>query len=386
MLQEHHVKSMTTKFLSLVCLGLFMSSPAIAQDADKPSGPPPAVVGFDKVIIEPLHQTVAVIGRFVAKQTGDVAARISAPVEEYLVSIGDRVKKGDVLALLVKDSFEWERNRRRAEVLSARAQIQTDRDTLQLLEQELKRLDGLRKSPAFSEARYNDKAQEVARAKSQISRSSAQLKAAEADLSLAELDLKYTEVIAPYPGAITRRHSEAGAYVSEGDPLVTLLDYTNLEIEADVPANRIAGLEAGRELDATFEDGVGLRATVRAVIPDENPRTRTRRVRFVPTFLNSASSSAANQSVTVRIPVGEIRDVVTVHKDAVLNRRGGQIVIVNNDGKADFRTVKLGEAVGPRFVVIEGLKENDEVVVRGNERIRPGQAIADQTTKSEVPS
>ena len=99
--------------------------------------------------------------------------------------------------MLVKDTFEWERNRQRAEVQSTRAQLQTDRDTLLLLEQELKRLDRLRKSPAFSEARYADKAQEVARAKSEISRAQAQIKSAEATLALADLDLTYTKVIAP---------------------------------------------------------------------------------------------------------------------------------------------------------------------------------------------
>lgn len=378
---------MNTLFSRFLIAGFFcLSTVSASISQEKPNGPPVAAVGLDAVIVEPLNQTVSVIGRFVARQSGDVATRISAPVEKYLVEVGDRVEKGDALALLVKDTFEWERNRQRAEVLSARAQLQTDRDTLLLLEQELKRLDRLRQSPAFSEARYADKAQEVARAKSQISRSAAQIKAAEADLALAELDLNYTKVIAPYPGAIIRRHSEAGSYVSEGDPLVTLLDYTNLEIEADVPANRIGGLTNGRKLNASFVDGQPLMATVRAVIPDENPRTRTQRVRFTPTFINNASSSAANQTVTVRVPVGEVRDVVTVHKDAVLNRRGAQIVIVNEDGKAAFRTVELGEAVGARFVVLNGLAKGDEVVVRGNERIQPGQLLKDLNDTSENPA
>ena len=375
------LKSFISRILLVGLVCLWTDHAALAQD-----GSSAAAVGTDKVIVEPLDQTVSVIGRFVPKKSGVVAARISAPVEEYLVQVGDRVEKGDVLALLVKDTFVWERNRQRAEVQSARAQLQTDRDTLLLLEQELERLDGLRKSPAFSEARYADKAQEVARAKSQISRSAAQIKAAEANLALGELDLTYTTIIAPYPGAIIRRHSENGAYVREGDPLVTLLDYTNLEIEADVPANRISGLPVGRELDAFFENGQALRATVRAVIPDENPRTRTRRVRFIPTFIDNTSSSAANQSVTIRVPVGEVRDVITVHKDAVLNRRGSQIVIVKQDSKAIFKSVELGEAVGSRFVVLSGLKEGDEVVVRGNERIRPGQDLVDQNVKPKDPS
>ena len=82
------------------------------------------------------------------------------------------------------------------------------------------------------------------------------------------------------------------------------------------------------------------------------------------------------------IPAGEIRDVLTVHKDAVMNR-SGQMVVLNDGGKATFRQVKLGEAVGVRFVVLDGLKEGDQVVVRGNERLRPGQAIAPSAPENQ---
>jgi len=61
-------------------------------------------------------------------------------------------------------------------------------------------------------------------------------------------------------------------------------------------------------------------------------------------------------------------------------------VIVKQDSKAIFKSVELGEAVGSRFVVLSGLKEGDEVVVRGNERIRPGQDLVDQNVKPKDPS
>ena len=66
---------------------------------------------------------------------------------------------------------------------------------------------------------------------------------------------------------------------------------------------------------------------------------------------------------------------MTVHKDAILNRGGAQLVVLIDDGKAAFRPVKLGQAFGQRFVVLNGLVEGDEVVIRGNERLRPGQDI-----------
>ena len=65
-----------------------------------------APVGVDKVIREPLAQTVPVIGRFVARQAGEVAARVTGVVTEMRVQIGDRVQRGDVLAVPAWRPFE----------------------------------------------------------------------------------------------------------------------------------------------------------------------------------------------------------------------------------------------------------------------------------------
>lgn len=365
--------------VSFVPLSLNADEAAPAKPAT-----PPMQVSMDTVKTEPLRQTVPVIGRFVPLHAGVVAARVSGPVAEYLVRVGDSVEKGETLARLVNDTFMWEVDRRKADVADARAQIETSRATLKLLEQELGRLDGLRNSPAFNQARLDDKAQETVRAKSGVSEASARLLAAQAELKLAEIDFANTTIAAPYAGVVTERHSEAGAYLRVGDPVLTMLDHKNLEIEADVPANRISGLDEGRHLVATMVDGSELTAIVRAVIPDENPRTRTRRVRFTSEFPGANKSTAANQTVTVLVPAGEVKTVLTVHKDAVLNRGGGQLVVLNDNGKATFRPVTLGQAVGQRFVVDDGLKEGDEVVIRGNERLRPGQAIARSNVKDSA--
>lgn len=356
-----------------VAISLATANPASAQDAKQ--APKATAVGMDTVRVEPLRQTVPVIGRFVPHQTGVVAVRVAGPLDKYLVRVGDRVKAGDVLAVLVDNSFVWERNRRKADVESARAGLDTARASLQLLDLELKRLEGLKESPAFSPARLNDKRQETIRAKSEIGEANANLTSAEADLELGEIALANTKIRAPYDGVIIERHSEAGAYLREGEAVVTMLDDNDLEIEADVPANRTDGLSQGRELKALLENGTELKAIVRAVIPNENPRTRTRRVRFISEFTGTDKSTAANQSVTVYVPAGKARDVLTVSKDAILNRGGAQLVVLNDGGKAAFTPVQLGQAIGQRFVVENGLKEGDEVVIRGNERLQPGQAI-----------
>jgi multidrug efflux pump subunit AcrA (membrane-fusion protein) len=98
-------------------------------------------------------------------------------------------------------------------------------------------------------------------------------------------------------------------------------------------------------------------------------------VRFTINLGVQERNLATNQSVALAIPAGEERDVVSVHKDAVINRNGKDIVFIVEDGAANIRTVKLGEPIGTRFVVLGGLKAGDTVVVRGNERLRPGQKV-----------
>jgi RND family efflux transporter MFP subunit len=334
----------------------------------------PVVV--DRVVAEAAHQNVPVIGRFIARQSGPVAARISGPVAEYKVEVGDRVAKGDVLAVLVKDSLKWERELRAAELNRYQAAVKSAGETLKLRQQELNRLEGLRKSAAFSQARLDDKRQEVAVANSQLAVARGQLESAKASLQLAEINLAYADITAPYDGVVSRRHTESGAFVNLGDPLVTLINDTALEIEADVPARNVGGLVPGVAVPAEMGAGLKFNAAVRAVVPDENPQTRTRTARFLPQDLPPDAGIAANQSVTLKVPASRAGTVVTVHKDAVLNRLGKTVVFLHQDGKALVRPVRLGDAVGSRLIVEGGLAAGDLVVVRGNERLRPGQEIS----------
>jgi multidrug efflux pump subunit AcrA (membrane-fusion protein) len=103
--------------------------------------------------------------------------------------------------------------------------------------------------------------------------------------------------------------------------------------------------------------------------------TRTRTVRFVPNFGPTKRPLAHDQSVTLQVPVGSADAVLSVHKDGVVKQRGEDMVYVVVDGVAQPRAVELGTAVGSRFQVLGGLQEGDRVVVRGNERLKPGDPV-----------
>ena len=387
--------------LALVAGSVTFASPALAQDrarakeapSGKPStgkardkkamksrggppkakagrkGPPggrrgrPTFVGVDKVILGELQQTEPVIGRMVIRQGGIVAARAAGAVLKITVHVGDRVKKGSVLAVVDAET--------------ARARLAFQKAELKIAKQELERFERLRSSSsaAFAKGKYDDALQRVARAI--------------ATMRIAQIVVNNSTIRAPYPGVITKRHTDLGAYLNIGAPVVTIVNDSNLEIEADVPADRIAGLSPGAKIGFTLPSGLKKTATVRAVIPEQNMRTRTLAVRLTPPVNTGAVRWAVNQPVTLHVPIGKARKVVSVHKDAVINRGPTNLVYVLvgvrksprpvSFGKAIPRPVQLGDAIGSRFVVKSGLKPGDIVVVRGNERLRPGQPVLFRT-------
>lgn len=365
-----------TKTLSMLgllaaSLVLFSGTP-LAQDKKAPRV---TMVGADPVEYRTMSQTVPITGRLVARQSGVVAARINAPVAEMLVEVGDKVFEGQPLVRLVSDRLEHKKSLALGSLQRAQAALQTAKAQRNIVTQELQRLERLRKSAAFNQARYDDKRLETLKASSAMEEAEAAVRTAKADLALAELDIAYSEIKAPYPGTITRRHVDRGDYVSVGQTVLNLINANNLEIEADVPAARVAGLNEGTPVNATLANGASVALKVRAVIPEENPLTRTRAVRFTPDFQQTDYKFASNQTLTVLIPQGQARKVLSVHKDAILNKKGGTVVYAIKDGQAKLSPVKLGEAIGSYFEVLSGLEDGDQVVTRGNERLRPNQPV-----------
>ena len=324
--------------------------------------------------IEPMRQTRPVLGRIVTKQRGQVAARVGGLVARVGVDVGDRVTAGTVLVELDAEPVLYEVDLADAEFDVAEAERLIAEAEIALLENELERIDQLKNSAAFSKAQREDKVKEIAVAKGRLGAAAARLGEYRAKQRSSLRNLEDMVIRAPYDGVVTRKLVSPGAYVRLGDPVVALMDDSAFEIEADVPVDQLQGLTPGAEITATIAREQRM-ATVRAVVPEENPLTRTRAVRLTPMLDGFQGNLAVAQSVTLDIPIGTARDVATVSKDGVMQRPNGAMVFVVRDATATPQPVRLGTAVDGRFEVLDGLGDGDLVVIRGNERLRPGQPV-----------
>lgn len=359
--------------------------PAKPATAEAPAAKPAPVqasndrnaraVRVDEVIREPQSQTYPVIGRLVALRAGDVAARINGAIADLKVAVGTRVKKGDVLAEIADDRLTAERDKYAAALATRKAMLKNAQAELQKTSQEMRRMGDLKSSSAFSRAKYEDLERDIEIRKASIVERESAIAEATAALRQAEIDLRNTRIVAPYDGVVAELFTEVGAYVPVGARVVSMISDRDIEVEAEVPTDRIAGLAPETTVRFLLDDGTEHRAAVRSVVPQENVRTRTRLVRFAPKFGDTTKPLASNQSVTVHVPVGPAREVVTVHKDAVVYRGQETSVYTARNGRAFPRKVELGEAVGNRFIVISGLAPGDTVITHGNETLPPGTAI-----------
>ncbi len=354
----------------IVCLTALLTASAGAQQ--------PALVSVDAIIEQQFTQTVPVLGRLVAKQSGKVATRTDGAIAEVLVDPGDRVEQGQVLATIDASAQLLRKQLVDSQLVEAQARLKTAKAQLALATQEVERLGSLKGSAAVSEAVYDDARQQQNIAFARASEAEAAINSSRASLRLSELELEHTRIVAPFSGTVTRKLTEVGNYLKQGETILELISDHDLELEADIPSSLLAGLIPTTQVALQLDNGSEHSAVVRAIIPEENPRTRTRRVRFDTRLGSDAGVLASEQSATVLVPLSDHRTVISVHKDAIIRRGPDSLVYVVVDGHAQMTPIVTGQSIDHRIEILQGLAVGDQVVVRGNERLAPGQPVQTQ--------
>ncbi len=360
--------------LSAFLLCLFFINLIVTSGAVIAQGRATAV-SVKQVELRMLTETVPVFAEVTTSRDGAVASRVAGNVEKVHVLAGTRVAKGDLLVELNRELLAILVAQSEAQMAEAQAGIATARVREDRTNNALTRIEALRGSSSFSEGRFDDAQSDMLEARSQLAEARARLKSGEARLAETRYQLDRSLITAPFSGVVIKVDTIPGAFIQAGTPVVRILDTDAFEVTAGVPARYVTSLAPGQQVQASTETGAKLTLDLRAILPLEDPSTRTRAVRFAAPGLVELGNVALGQSLTVLIPVGEAREVLSVPKDALVQARGGWTVFVAAEGKAQPRPITLGVALGDRYEVLSGLQAGDLVVVRGNERLRAGQDI-----------
>ena len=335
-----------------------------------------AAVGVQIVETRTLSETIPVFAEVVTARDGSVASRVAGNIEKIHVLAGTRINQGDLLVELDKELLTIRLAQAEAQMEEAKASLETGRLRIDRTSTVFNRVEALKSSGAFSQGRFDEAEADLLEARSQLAEAAARQKSVEVQVAEARYQLERSQIAAPFSGVVIEVLTIPGAFIQAGSPVVRLLDIDSFEVQASVPSRYVASLVPGQTMQASLETGDTFTLDLRAILPIENSSTRTRAVRFSAMDLSAFNNIAVGQSITVQIPVGAAREVLSVPKDALVQARGGWTVFVAEEDKAQPRAVDIGVALGDQYEVLSGLAPGDQVVVRGNERLRPGQDIA----------
>ncbi|WDI31984.1 efflux RND transporter periplasmic adaptor subunit [Hyphococcus flavus] len=330
--------------------------------AEAPQGPPPAPVAVAKAERRSLAPRADTPGAVVSTRDSLVAAATSGKIE-WVAEVGAEVDEGAVIARIEQADAKFTRDDQAAAVRRLRARA----DYLDSLYQRYLGLEEAGESEAsMDEMRSNrDEALQA-------------LAQAEVALQRAETNLERTIVRAPFAGRVVSQEVQIGEFANPGSQLIRLVDTHRLEVTARAPAGLTRNIKPGDAI--TVANGAeNLDATVRAVVPVGDERSRMLEVRLE---LPEDTAWYIGSAVRVNLPSAAPRIVTAVPRDALILRADRiSVYVIGEDNLAKRVDVELGAAEGGFIEVIGEVESGDNVVIRGGERLRDGQAV----TMSQTP-
>jgi HlyD family secretion protein len=372
----------------------------------------PAVVETAVVERKTIAQPVTFVGTVEPRRRSLVSTEVEGIVAEMLVEDGQRVQQGETLVQLRQESLQLTlqalqstarryreelaelKNGTRPEIVEeARAAVlEAEAELERARREKLRQLDLNQRGVAALRTREDaDTAtvvaqQRLSRAQAsyqvavrgpraeRISQAEAQYRSAMAEVQRLQYDLKQSHVTAPFTGYVVRRHTEVGQWLGRGDPVVTLIELDVAHVIVPIPERYISQVRLDDPVGLQFDAIAGRPWNGRVVrIVPQASESRT----FPITVAVDNAQTLLKSGFVARamLTVGEQRDALLVPKDAIVTQGPRQIVYAIRDGKAAPVSVQR-TAFFEGSAVVEGpLQKGEQVVIRGNERLQPGQAV-----------
>jgi len=350
---------------TLICLSLLIlaganfTSFSLAQEKKK--APPAVPVKAEPVVKKAVSEQISLIGTTKPVRESVVASEVSGLVEAFYVKAGDFITKGTSLAVLGSTGVQL----RLKGTMAARAGIQARRF---LAEKELQRVSNLKSTNSvaakqYDEAFYNHSALEQ------------ELLKIAADIEQLEYEISKKDVKAPFSGFVAEEHTQVGEWVHTGGPIVTFVDVSRILITVDVPETYMVGIKSKSRVFVTINSlGKTPRsASVSTILPKGESNARTFPVHIE--LSNSDFKIKSGMAAAVTFSVGEKRTVKLLPKDAIVTSGNQRMVFAIKDGKAVPVPVKVIGYYESDAAIEGAIEHGAQVVVRGNERLRPGQAV-----------
>jgi RND family efflux transporter MFP subunit len=358
-----------------------------------------------------LSRDLVLTAEFKPFQEIDVMAKVAGYIKEINVDVGDRVRRGQLLATLEAPEMVDDLRRAGAAEVRATADVGRARDELQRAESahsiahlSFQRLSAVaEKKPGLIAQQEIDEAQsrdlvteaQVAAAKSALSAAQEQVNVNSADTQKVKTLMDYMKVTAPFAGVITKRYADTGAMIQAGTasqtqamPVVKLSENSKLRLILPVPESAVPTVHIGQQVAvrvptlnrsfpgrvARFADKLALSTrTMDTEVDVENPS-----LVLVPGMYAEVDLTLDHRQQVLAIPVMAVDlDAASPGQQKALT---GEVMVVTPNNLVERRKVAIGIETANHVEVRSGLNEGDIVVLSGRAGLQPGQEVRPKVT------
>jgi membrane fusion protein (multidrug efflux system) len=400
--------------------------------ANGPEGPMVAVV-VAPVVQKTVPLFTELTARTDATDSVDIRARVKAFLKTQNYAEGTMVKAGQVLFTLDQREYDAQLLQARAQLAKAQADLAQAQDKtvvdtalanldiviaqLNKADQDVKRLKPLAEQRAVPQQDYDDAlaAQQGARAdvegkkasvnttkvnqKAAIEQAQAAVEAANASIRQAELNVEYCSITTPIEGIAGVRTVAPGNLVGNGEAtlLTTVSNVNPMRVYVSISESdyltyqrmRAEGKlkDRGGELSLILADGSVFPEKGRMIIVNREVDLKTGTLSLVAEFPNPNALLRPGQFGRVRMAATVAENALLVPQKAVTELQSAQVVyVVGDDNKVALRSVTVGARVGQDYIITDGVKAGERIIVEGIQKARPGATVnpTDQPVTSET--
>jgi len=358
----------------LVCAG----TTGCKKEAASTAPPPPPTVQ----VVEVVQKDMPIYSEWVGTTDGLVNAQIRAQVTGYLLKRhyqeGANVKKGDLLFELDPSKFQAALNQAKGDLAKAQAQLLKAK-------QDVERDTPLAKQGAISQKELDDSIQAFEGAKGNLA-------AAKASVEQASLNLGWTRVMAPIDGVVGISKAQIGdlldantelTSMSTLDPIRVYFPISEQEylLAAEKIQERYRELRGGEKyggvpLELILGGGTVYPHKGKFFLVDRQVDVKTGTIRVAALFPNPNFILRPGQFARIRAVTKTKTGALLVPQRAVAEMQGSyQVAVVTSDNKVDIRPIKVGERIESLWIVDEGLKPGERVVVEGLQKLKVGMIV-----------
>ncbi len=344
----------------LLTTGAFSASCSQKGQAAQPAKQEKEIsTNIKTVVIQPqsLSEIVSVMGTVLPNRDVTLSAETAGRVERLQVDLGDRVKKGQVLARIDYDMLK--------------AQYEQAQANHELAKKSLVRIQQLRKDELASQQQLDEV----------ITREHS----ASASMRIAHAQLQKSMLRSSLNGIVARKMVEEGEYVNPGQPMLQVVEFHTVVISAQVPENIVSKIKRGMSVEVDIPSlSLKTQGKVYVVVPAAHPGSRTFELRIKTP--NPDYDILVGMSTNLEIKVDTHKQSIVIPIDTVLESGGTKSVFVEKNGKAKRLPVKVGPTEGSRILVTQGLTIGDKLVIEGHRDLIDGQPVEVVNAPSKVGS